>query len=60
MGSTWGRGRNNMSGDLNLTGQLSTKVGDIDNYEQKFKTQEKAASTVESFYNIATVTLRFA
>jgi len=43
-----------MSGDLNLTGQLSTKVGDIDNYEQKFKTQEKAASTVESFYNIAT------
>jgi hypothetical protein len=44
-----------MSGDLRVD-QLSDKVGDINNYEQKFKTQEKAASTVESFYNIATVT----
>ena len=36
---------------------LSNKVGDVDNYEKKFKEGKvKAASQVESFYNIATVT----
>merc|ERR1711934_78094 len=33
---------------------LSKKVGDINNYEAKFNAKEKAASQVESFYNIAT------
>ena len=36
---------------------LSKQVGDVDNYEKKFtEGKEKAASQVESFYNIATVT----
>eukprot|EP00657_Telonema_sp_P-1_P012493 TRINITY_DN90_c0_g2_i2.p1 TRINITY_DN90_c0_g2~~TRINITY_DN90_c0_g2_i2.p1 ORF type:complete len:335 (-),score=88.92 TRINITY_DN90_c0_g2_i2:131-1135(-) len=43
-----------MAGNHNVVQSLSTKVGDINNYEAKFHAKEKAASQVESFYNIAT------